>query len=149
MVFVHTLYTADRIIDDMSITRAGRFGLPKYFLQLHGIREGMRAYLYWDEGNEAVAVRFAATDDRIAYPIHFTGKYGAFINALRFFRANRLDPMQYRGRYSYMHMAAKQVGITDVQGDVLVVELRKPRARHATDLHALPQPAERSRDGYS
>jgi hypothetical protein len=104
-------YTADRIIDTLSITAAGRIGLPKYFLAKHGISRGVRASLFWDARHGTLAIEFTNATDAMAYPVVFTRLYGGFVNAARFFKREQINPREYVGRHPYFVCTGEDVGI--------------------------------------
>ncbi|HXN38652.1 MAG TPA: hypothetical protein VN892_11470 [Solirubrobacteraceae bacterium] len=112
------------MIDGISITQAGRIGLSKFFIMTQDIQRVMRANLYWDSKNQTIAIDFTRHDDPASFPIIFTQKYGAFINANRFFRANNLDPSTYKGRYSYSRQDSEAIGIPGATSRVFIVSLR-------------------------
>jgi hypothetical protein len=124
--FTLTPHNQPRVIEGISLTRTGRIGLTKYFITTHGISRGMRAYMYWDSTNKMIAVEFTRKTDATAYPISFTQRYGAFINASRFFRSHHLELMEYAGRYPYSKLNGEVVGLADASAGVFVVELKKP-----------------------
>src|ERR1700733_13588241 len=97
--FTLTPHSLPRIIEELSITKTGRIGLPKHFITTHGIERGTRAYMYWDVTNKAIALEFTQKDDATAYPVRFTRQYGAFITATRFFCSHHLDLAEYARRY--------------------------------------------------
>jgi hypothetical protein len=124
--FTLTPHNQPRVIEGISVTRTGRIGLTKYFITIHGIERGMRAYMYWDSTNKTIAVEFTRKADATAYPVIFTRQYGAFINASRFFRSHRLELMKYAGRYPYSKLDGEIVSLPDASASVFVVELKKP-----------------------
>lgn len=117
-------YTQDRFIDGLSITAAGRIGLPKYFLTKHGLQRESKAHLYWDAGTRTLAIEFTHRGDTVAYPLHFTQRYGGFINAARFFRNQQINPRDYVGRYPYTVSDGPDVGIA-TNAHVFMVDLGK------------------------
>lgn len=126
--FIRTPYTSRRIIEGISVTKAGRVGLTRYFITTHGVERGMAANMYWDATNTAIALEFTRKADAAAYPIRFTRQYGAFINASRFFRSHDLEPIEYAGRYPYSKLHGEVIGLAEASARVFVVELKK----HAT-----------------
>ncbi len=130
--FVRTLHDQPRIIEGLSITKAGHIGLSKYFLTTHGIQRGMRAYMYWDSTNAAIALAFTRKDDATAYPVRFTQRYGAFIAASRFFRSNDLDPRAHTRRYPYAKVQGEAIGLADASSGAFVLELSQPVSRELT-----------------
>jgi hypothetical protein len=127
--FILTPYTSQRVIEGISITKAGRIGLTRCFITTHGIERSMRANMYWDATNLVIALEFTREADATAYPIRFTRQYGAFINASRFFRLHGLDPTQYARRYSYSKLNGEVIGLAEANASVFVVELKKPMSR--------------------
>ena len=121
--FTRTPHDQPRIIEGISITRAGRIGLSKYFITTHGIERGMRAYMYWEANMRSIAIAFTRKADAMAYPILFTQRYGAFITASRFFRAHQLDPVEYALRYPYSELNGDAIGLVEAGAHVFVVEL--------------------------
>lgn len=121
--FTRTSHDQPRIIEGLSITKAGRIGLPKYFITAHGIERGMRAYMYWDANTKAIALTFTRKADATAYPVLFTCEHGAFITANRFFRAHHLDPAEYVRRYPYSVLDGDTVGLIAAGARVFVLEL--------------------------
>jgi hypothetical protein len=109
--FKRTAYTRRRVFEGVSVTKTGRIGLSRWFITTHGIKNGARAYMYWDKEKKAIAVGFTNENDPSAYPVIFTRQYGAFINASRFFRANQVNPAEYARRYPYQRLPAKVVGL--------------------------------------
>jgi hypothetical protein len=118
-------YTPARAIDGISVTKAGRIGLPKFFLATHGIERGTKAYLYWDSETRAMAIEFTRRADATAFPIVFTRHYGAFINARRFFRIHSLDAGAHTGRYSYVRETGEAIGLPEAASEVFVVRLQE------------------------
>ncbi len=123
--FILTPYTSRRMIEGISITKAGRVGLTRYFITTHGIERGMTANMYWDVASAAIALEFTRKGDAAAYPIRFTQRYGAFINASRFFRSHDLDATEYARRYPYSKLNGEVVGLADASASAFVVELKK------------------------
>jgi hypothetical protein len=123
--FRKSLYSPGRAIDGVSITKAGRIGLSKFFITTQGVRRGTKAYLYWDSDSQAIAIDFTQTNDPAAFPITFTQQYGAFVSAGRFFRANSLDPRVHKGRYAYSCLDGETLGIADATSNVFIVRLPK------------------------
>lgn len=124
--FTRTPHYQPRIIEGISITKAGRIGLSKYFITTHGIERGMRVYMYWDANTKAIALSFTHKADATAYPVLFTQQHGAFITASRFFRSHHLDPVEYARRYPYFELDADAMGLVEVDGRLFVVEVDKP-----------------------
>ncbi len=122
--FQRSPYSKLRVIDSISITKAGRIGLSKFFIATQDVQRGTRANLYWDSENQAIAIDFTRMDDPTAFPIIFTQQYGAFINANKFFRANGLDPSTYKGRYFYSRQDGKAIGIPEATSNTFIVPLR-------------------------
>lgn len=138
--FQHSPYTQERMIGDfLSITSPGRIGLPKRFLARYSIQRGVRAILYWDAESRTLAIAFTGEADPAAHPVGFTQKYGAFINAARFFRHHQLNPSKFVGRYPYTVSAGPDVGIATNE-TVFLMSLKKRLASeqgeeaHATDV---------------
>jgi hypothetical protein len=123
--FRKSSYTPARVIDGISITKAGRIGLSKFFVTTQGVQRATKAHLYWDSDNQAIAIDFTRTDDPTAFPIIFTQQYGAFISASRFFRVNSLDPSAYKGRYTYSCQDGEALGIAEAASSVFIVQLPK------------------------
>jgi hypothetical protein len=121
--FQPTPFTQIRAIDGISITRAGRIGLPKFFLTTQGIQPGMKAYLYWDSETRSIAIEFTGQGDATAFPIVFTKGYGAFISASRFFSAHGIDASEHTGRYSYTREAGAAIGIPEAMSSLFVIRL--------------------------
>jgi len=117
-------YTTMRAIDGVSVTKAGRISLPKFFLTTHGIRRGMKAYLYWDTETRAMAIEFTRQGDATAFPIVFTQRYGAFIGARRFFQAHDLDVAAHVGRYPYGRETGEAIGMPEAKSSLFVIRLR-------------------------
>ncbi len=117
-------YIPVRTIDGISVTKAGRIGLPKFFLTTHGIQQGTKAYLYWDSETRAMAIEFTRRADATAFPIVFTQHYGAFINGRRFFRIHNLDAGAHTGRYSYVRETGEAIGLPEAASEIFVVRLR-------------------------
>jgi hypothetical protein len=90
----------------------------------------MRAYMYWDPTNKALAFEFTRKTDTTAYPVSFTRQYGAFINARIFFRSHRLELMKYASRYPYSKLSGEVIGLADASSSVFVVELTKPMSKN-------------------
>jgi hypothetical protein len=124
--FTRTPHDQPRIIEGLSITRAGRIGLTKHFIATHGIERGMRAYMYWDTNTKAIALAFTRKADATAYPVLFTRQYGAFITASRFFRSHQLDPAEYARRYPYLELNGDTIGLVEAGARVFVIELNRP-----------------------
>jgi hypothetical protein len=124
--FEKSLYSQPRMIAGISVTKTGLIGLPKFFLASHVVQRGVQAYLYWDARNKAIAIEFTDSGDPAAYPVHFTQQYGAFIQAIRFFRYQHLDPSDYKGRYRYARISGEEAGLRDARSNVFVMDLRKP-----------------------
>jgi hypothetical protein len=124
--FTRTPHDQPRIIEGISITKAGRIGLPKYFITTHGIEHRMRAYMYWDADTKALALTFTRKADATAYPVVFTQQYGAFITASRFFRSHHLEPAKYARRYPYFELNGDAIGLVEAHARVFVVELHRP-----------------------
>jgi hypothetical protein len=125
--FVRTPHDQPRIIKGISITKAGRIGLPKHFVTTHGIERGMRVYMYWDANTKAIAIAFTRKADATAYPVLFTQQYGAFITASRFFRSHHLDPAEYAHRYPYLELNGDAIGLVEAGARVFVVELNRQK----------------------
>lgn len=129
--FKSTPYSQDRFIDGLSITAAGRIGLPKYFLTKHRIPRESRANLYWDVETHTLAIEFTHQADDAAYPLSFTQRYGGFINAARFFRNEQIKPRDYVGRYPYTVSHGPEVGIA-TNSDVFMVHLQQRQTETGT-----------------
>ncbi len=122
--FTRTPHNQSRIIEGVSITKAGRIGLSKHFITTHGIGRGVRAYMYWDADTKAVALAFTRKAAATAYPVLFTQQYGAFITASRFFRSHHLDPAEYARRYPYSVVNGDAIGQAELGARVFVLELK-------------------------
>jgi hypothetical protein len=127
--FTLTPYTTSRVIEGLSVTSAGRIGLPKAFILTHGIERGMHAYMYWDATRKAIAFEFTRKPDAAAYPVLFTQHHGAFISARRFFRWHRLDLGEYSRRYLYSKLDGEAAGLGAASSSVFVVELTTPMSK--------------------
>jgi len=125
--FTRTPHDQPRIIEGLSITKAGRIGLSKHFITTHGIERGTRAYMYWDANAKALALAFTRKADATAYPVLFTKQHGAFVTASRFFRSHHLDPAEHARRYPYLELNGRDVGV-EADARVFVVELSRPTA---------------------
>jgi hypothetical protein len=117
-------YTQVRAIDGVSVTKAGRIGLPRFFLTTHGIQHGTKANLYWDSDTRAIAIEFTQQVDATVFPIVFTQRYGAFISARRFFRIHSLNVDAHVGRYPYARETGEAIGLPEAASEVFVVRLR-------------------------
>jgi hypothetical protein len=114
-----------REVEGLSINQTGRIGLTKFFLTEHSIPRGSKAYLYWDGVNKAIAIVFTEKKDNTAYPINFTQQFGAFINAAKFFRLNKLEIKKMAARYSYDVLSSESAGLTSEKGQVFVIDLTR------------------------
>jgi hypothetical protein len=118
-------YTEVRAIEGVSVTQAGRIGLPKFFLTTQSIQRGTKAYLYWDAENRAIAIEFTRQGDATAFPIVFTQHYGAFITARRFFQAHGLNSNAYAGRYAYARKVGAAIGVPEAESSLFVIRFRE------------------------
>jgi len=114
-----------REVEGLSINKTGRIGLTKFFLTKYSIPLGSKAYLYWDSANKAVAIVFTEKKDNTAYPINFTQQFGAFINASKFFRLNKLEVQNMAARYSYDVLSSESAGLASEKGQVFVIDLTR------------------------
>ncbi|HSW99970.1 MAG TPA: hypothetical protein VLH38_02970 [Patescibacteria group bacterium] len=124
--FQKTSYNQPRVIEGISVTKTGRIGLTKFFITSHGIEKGMRAYMYWDPTNKAIAIDFTKNNDAEAYPVGFTQQYGAFINASKFFKLYHLNLNVYARRYPYVKLNGGTIGLPKASAGVFFVDLKMP-----------------------
>jgi hypothetical protein len=123
MNFQLSPYTTARTIEGVSVTAAGRIGLPKLFLTTYHITPHMKVNLYWDADVRTMAMAFTQRADATAFPIVFTQSCAAFISARRFFQVHNLDTNAQAGRYSYSRHDGAAVGIPEAGPRVFLVQL--------------------------
>ncbi len=123
--FEMTPYSRTPVVKTISVTRTGTIGLPRHFVEGHGIAQGVRAYLYWNGHTKAVAIGFTASDDEAAYPLGFSKTSHASVKARKFFKVNGLHPEEYAHPYAYKRYKPADIGISDAVADVFVIELKR------------------------
>jgi hypothetical protein len=149
--FVKAFYTPGRYVrhgpDDVVITPGGRIRLGTQFVGAHHVSQDTRAYLYWDDSKK-IAISFAQDRAPSAYPIQVTAQTtSARVDARRFFKKNlpKVNRAQYAGVYHCEVKPAGEVGITDVDGDVCIIDLGE-RHEQSPRTAAAPRPTTPSTD---
>lgn len=97
--------------------------------------------MYWDADSRTVAIAFTPGADPEAYPLGFTQRYGAFINAGKFFKVHHLDLDRYADRYQFTLVSGDSVNLSEAGPSVLLIDLTEPyrrqrvinRRRHESD----------------
>lgn len=122
---------------NVSISKTGRIGLSREFIDEHDVSSESRALLYWDEDRRAIGITFTsgerksptsqfvkvqATDD---YSVAFVGGSAAgYIIAGGFFKKIGIDPSEHQAYYKYEALDADDAGISDGGKTVFVVALK-------------------------
>lgn len=120
----------------VSISKTGRIGLSREFVDEHDLSTGSRASLYWDDSRKAIAITFTAGEPKSTtgsfakvqttdgYSVAFVGGGSAgYIIASGFFKKIGIDPSEHQGQYRYEALDASNAGITDGSKTVVVVAL--------------------------
>lgn len=110
----------------LSITKTGRINLNRHFVKRYGLHKNMRAKLYWDEPENKIAFMLTGKDHP-GFPLVFVPNgLAAYIIAIQHFRAHKLDPEKYASSYSFEVTDLDQLGLTGGEGEVFVIDLKKP-----------------------
>ncbi len=122
--------------NSVSLSKTGRIGLSREFVDGNHVTSGGRASLYWDGSRKAIAFAFTpgerkptagsfskvqAVDGYSVAPIGDGS--AAYINAGGFFKKIGIDPSEHQGYYKYEALDADEVGISDSSKTVFVVTL--------------------------
>jgi hypothetical protein len=121
----------------MSISKTGRIGLSREFVDEYGVGSDSRAILYWKDSSKTVAIAFVSGEPKPTtgsfakvqatdgYSVAFVGSGGAgYIIAGGFFKELGIDPAEHLGFYEYEELDADDAGITDGGKTVFVVTLK-------------------------
>lgn len=122
----------------MSISKTGRIGLSREFVDEYSVNANNRASLYWDDDRKAIAITFTsgelkpktgsfakvqATD---GYSVAFVGGGTAgYIIAGGFFTKIGVDPNEHQGYYKYETLDASDAGISDGGKTIFVLTLEQ------------------------
>jgi hypothetical protein len=110
----------------ITITKSNHVGFPTAFFNDNNVGDYKYVVLFYDPEKKAVAVHF--TNDESA-----TGKftimknsreYGGGVVATSFFKANRIDPSKYAGRYEFEKLSLSDAGF-EGEGSLFVIELKE------------------------
>jgi hypothetical protein len=121
----------------VSISKTGRIGLSREFVDEYDVTEGKRALLYWDEDRKALAFTFTSGERKPAagafakiqatdgYNVAFVGNGSAgYIIATGFFKEIGINPAAQRDYYyQFEAREAADLGITDGGKTAFVVTL--------------------------
>jgi hypothetical protein len=121
----------------ISISKTGRIGLSRGFIEEHGVSADSRASLYWDSSRKAIAITFPPDTQKPTtgsfakvqaiegYSIALIGGGSAgYINASGFFKKIGINPSELIGHYQYETLDADNAGIADDGETVFVVTLQ-------------------------
>lgn len=112
----------------ISITKSKTFGLPRPFIDGHGISENDKAVILFNTNSKEIALRFSKRNPDFGYSIRF-GKdsaHGAMIVAKKFFEDNRINVEKYFGHYDdYREVPMSDLGFSNHEGIAFVFKLRE------------------------
>lgn len=117
--------TGTRTREFISITETKTFGVPRAFLDKHGITAQHKAVILYDTDENKVALHFSTKDTKIAFAVRITGeKQGAIIAARSFFDVKGIDVKKYAGRYEFEKKSLSELGVNS-PGEAFVITLKE------------------------
>lgn len=101
-----------RLEDRITITGSYSIGFPSKFYKDNGISNFNYAILFFAEDERAIGIHFSndETDKNKFRIIKSKQDYGGSIVSRSFFKANRIEPQKYRGRYEWENYDLAGVG---------------------------------------
>jgi hypothetical protein len=103
----------------ITVTASSSFGFTSRFCLDINIDQFQFVTLFYDSRSMAVGFHFHSNPaEQHKFKIVRGKKYGAYILATSFFKANNIDPAKYRGRYEWIREGVMGVG------DVYAIELK-------------------------
>lgn len=113
-----------RFENRISVTRNRAIGFPTQFYKENGVRKFKYATLFFDRSRNAIGIKFTNNEEesgRLAIS-HSKNDYGGHILANSFFKANRINPKRFAGRYEYDKRSLSALNI-DEPGDMFIIQL--------------------------
>mgnify|MGYP000853808162 CR=1 FL=1 len=126
--FIETPNTSKKVIDTITLTSNDYLSFPTFFMQKNELKkEGSDLYLrlYFDKGNQAVAIQFTTEKQEGLYKANLSEKYGATCKIRAFLLKNGIDSNVYAGKYQYKKYSATDIGLEG--GEVYVLSLKPTR----------------------
>lgn len=125
MEFSFEKFTAvgKRFEDRITVTRNRAIGFPTQFYKQNRIKEFKYGVLFYDAGNNAIGIRFTNDEtEEGKISINHSTDYGGHLLANSFFKANRINPKRFAGRYEYEKIPLKSLNLA-ADGEIFVIKL--------------------------
>lgn len=120
--------TNTKQVSQITVTSSSSFGLTSKFCQDINIDQYAYVSLYYDPSAKAIGLHFHSdSGDPHKFKVIKSKKYGAYISASSFFKANDLEAPRYRGRYDWKKEVMPEVG------DLYVIDLKVTHEADQTD----------------
>lgn len=126
--FVETPNSSKKVIDTITLTGNDYLSFPTFFMQKNELKkEGSDLYLklYFDKGNQAIAIQFMKEKREGLYKANQSDKYGATCKIRAFLLKNGIDSNVYAAKYQYKKYEASSIGLDGE--DVYVLSLKPAR----------------------
>lgn len=100
--FIKFEATKLRADDRIKIIRNYMFTFPKVFCVKNEIQGKKYAVLYYDGSNNAVGIEITDRDQKGVFTLgHDKRRGSAYLTAISFFKAHKIDPAKYKGKYEW------------------------------------------------
>jgi hypothetical protein len=116
--------TNSRYETRITVTKSNHIGFPTAFFKDNNV--GDYVVLFYDSEQKVVAIHFTNDGSQKGkFTIMRNSRnYGGGIVATSFFKANRIDPQKYAGRYDFEKMDISEVGL-EGEGSLFVIKLKE------------------------
>lgn len=95
----------------ISLTKSNQLGFTTTFCNDNKVKEFDYINLFWDKEKMALGIHFTnEKNNKSAFSILKSSKYGANVIIRSFLRANKIDPKKYSQRYNWEKQQLEGVG---------------------------------------
>jgi hypothetical protein len=118
--------TNSRYETRITVTKSNHIGFPTAFFKDNNVGDYRYVVLFYDSEQKVVAIHFTNDGSQKGkFTIMRNSRnYGGGIVATSFFKANRIDPQKYAGRYDFEKMDISEVGL-EGEGSLFVIKLKE------------------------
>jgi hypothetical protein len=103
--------THARFEERITLTKSYSLGFPTRFYEDNGIKKFKSVVLFYDEEKKEIGIQFSNDEEeKNAFSIVHSEKYGGTVPIRSFIRFHKIDPEIYYGRYDWEKRAEEGIG---------------------------------------